>query len=170
MHLILHSIKSVKYWTTLSSYFDNCVLFQSTIHKTPDRSGAKSASAALDELLTKTSTPAKNTRKTKSAKTGKKKKGKGGAKKVKKKATPVTIEQLKSPSVMNNAYYICHNAPDFLYVRGFKFKPKSAWETVPPAIKMRLLGYSWGKWEVWRVLGWNIIGQEFTSWRRRQIS
>ena len=84
----------------------------------------------------------KDPRKTKSAKK-KKKKGKGGKKAKRKgpKSSPITFEQLKSPAAMTNAYYICHNAPDFLNVRGFKFKPKSAWETVPPAIKMRILGY-----------------------------
>ena len=93
-------------------------------------------------MIAKQSAPAKDPRKTKSAKSGGKKKKKGKGKKVKKKAAPIPLEQLKSPAAMSNAYFICHNAPDFLFVRGFKFKPKSAWETVPPAIKLRILGYS----------------------------
>ena len=121
-----------------------CII-QATIHKPPDRSGAKSASAALEDLMNKNTTSTKDPRKTKSAKSkkGKGKKGNKGAKKGKKKpkTPPLTLEQLKSPSAMANAYFICHNAPDFLHVRGFKFKPKSAWESVPPAIKMRILGY-----------------------------
>ena len=83
----------------------------------------------------------KDPRKTKSAKGGKKKKGKAKKAKRKPKTPPVSFEQLKSPAAMNNAYFICHNAPDFLQVRGFRFKPKSAWETVPAAIKMKILGY-----------------------------
>ena len=116
---------------------------QATIHKPPDRSGAKSASAALEDLMNRNNAAVKDPRKTKSAKSkkGKGKKGKGKKGKKKPKAPPLSLEQLKPPAAMANAYYICHNAPDFLHVRGFKFKPKSAWDSVPPAIKMRILGY-----------------------------
>lgn len=115
-----------------------------TVHKTPNRSGAKSASAALEDLLAKpTNTPAdKPSRKSKSAKSAKSKKGKKKkGKSAKHKKPAVSHEQLRTPAAMNNAYFICHNAPDFLFARGFKFKPKSAWETVPAHYKMRILGY-----------------------------
>eukprot|EP00116_Pleurobrachia_bachei_P014770 sb/3475032/ len=112
------------------------------------RDGAKSAAAALEDMVKRSAsvTPGiKDPRKTKSAKSsksGKKKKGKkSGKKKKKAKTPPVSFEQLKSPSSMANAYYICHNAPDFLFVRGFKFKALSAWDSVPPTIKMKILGY-----------------------------
>ena len=83
-----------------------------------------------------------NPRKSKSAKSAKSKKGKKKkGKSAKHKKPAVSHEQLRTPAAMNNAYFICHNAPDFLFARGFKFKPKSAWETVPAHYKMRILGY-----------------------------
>lgn len=117
-----------------------------TIHK-GQRSGAKSASGALEDLLAKpTITPNtdKPSRKSKSAKSAKSKKGGKKGKKsksAKHKKPAVSHEQLRTPAAMTNAYFICHNAPDFLFARGFKFKPKSAWETVPAHYKMRILGY-----------------------------
>jgi len=117
-----------------------------TIGKT-GRSGAKSASAALEELLAKPTNPPADktpTRKSKSAKSAKSKKGKKkkGSKSAKARKPAVSHDQLRTPAAMTNAYFICHNAPDFLFARGFKFKPKSAWETVPAHYKLRILGYS----------------------------
>ena len=97
----------------------------------------------LEDLITKSTAKSKDPRKTKSAKSGKSRKGKGKKSKGKKKqkAPAVSYEQLKSPAAMTNAYYICHNPSDFLFVRGFKFKARTVWETTPDIYRRKILGY-----------------------------